>query len=166
MLFVAEKRAAIDAVLSRLKGVDLGELVLDIHEGTRDRQRIARDLGTSLDLAHQTTTPDDTSLRRRLADRQRRLTDHVKALHEAHPPWGLTPFAVQSALLGIPEQARNQVRLAAPERINGAAADDLRDELREFAHLGGFGMRPDSTPCSRGWPAIWPPSSARTPCPG
>ncbi len=103
VLFVAEKRAAIDAVLSRLKGVDLGELVLDIHEGTRDRQRIARDLGASLDLAHQTQAPDDSSLRRRLADRQRRLTEHVKALHEAHPPWGLTPFAVQSALLGIPD---------------------------------------------------------------
>ncbi len=146
VLFVAEKRAAIDAVLSRLKGVDLGELVLDIHEGTKDRQRIARDLGDSLDLAHQTTAPDDISLRRRLADRQRRLADHVKALHEAHPPWGLTPFAVQSALLGIPAEARNEVRLAAPERITGAVADDLRDELREFAHLGGFSMRPDTTP--------------------
>jgi hypothetical protein len=37
VLFVAEKRAAIDAVLSRLKGVELGDMVLDIHEGTRDR---------------------------------------------------------------------------------------------------------------------------------
>ena len=42
VLFVAEKRAAIDAVLSRLKGVELGDMVLDIHEGTRDRQRIAQ----------------------------------------------------------------------------------------------------------------------------
>ena len=53
VLFVAEKRAAIDAVLSRLKGVELGDMVLDIHEGTRDRQRIARDLGATLDLASQ-----------------------------------------------------------------------------------------------------------------
>jgi very-short-patch-repair endonuclease len=146
VLFVAEKRAAIDAVLSRLKGVDLGELVLDIHEGTRDRQRIAADLGASLDVAHQTATPDDTRLRRRLAERQRRLSDHVTALHEAHPPWGLTPFAVQSALLGVPDEARNSVRLPAPERISGVQADEIRDELREFAHLGGFTMRPGSTP--------------------
>jgi very-short-patch-repair endonuclease len=146
VLFVAEKRAAIDAVLSRLKGVDLGELVLDIHEGTRDRQRIAADLGASLDIAQQTARPDDTSLRRRLAERQRRLSDHVTALHEAHPPWGLTPFAVQSALLGVPEEARNSVRLPAPERITGVEADEIRDELREFTHLGGFRMRPGSTP--------------------
>ncbi len=146
VLFVAEKRAAIDAVLSRLKGVDLGELVLDIHEGTRDRQRIAADLGTSLDIAQQTGKPDDTSLRRRLAERQRRLNDHVTALHEPHPPWGLTPFAVQSALLGVPDEARSSVRLPAPERITGIEADEIRDELREFAHLGGFTMRQGSTP--------------------
>ena len=146
VLFVAEKRAAIDAVLSRLKGVDLGELVLDIHEGTRDRQRIAADLGASLDIAQQTAKPDDTSLRRRLAERQRRLNDHVSALHEAHPPWGLTPFAVQSALLGVPDEVRSSVRLPAPERITGVEADEIRDELREFAHLGGFTMRQGSTP--------------------
>ncbi len=146
VMFVAEKRAAIDAVLSRLKGVDLGELVLDIHEGTRDRQRIARDLGASLDLAQATVRPDDTSLRRRLADRQRRLAAHVAALHEPHPPWGITPFAVQSALLGVSDDARTPVRLPAPERISREQADELRDELREFAHLGGFSIRPGSTP--------------------
>src|SRR5215467_3516791 len=162
VLFVAEKRAAIDAVLSRLIGVDLGDLVLDIHEGTRDRQRIARDLGATLDLARQTATPDETTLRRRLADRQRRLSEHVTALHEAHPPWGLTPFQVQAALLGIPDQARNSVRLPLPEWITPVKADELRDELRESAHLGGFAMRPDSSP----WygAALRTPEEARRAC--
>src|SRR6266536_3144128 len=73
VLFVAEKRAAIDAVLSRLKGVDLGDLVLDIHEGTRDRLRIARDLGDTLDLAQQTTAPEDGELHRRLDRKSTRL---------------------------------------------------------------------------------------------
>jgi very-short-patch-repair endonuclease len=145
VLFVAEKRAAIDAVLSRLKGADLGEMVLDIHEGTRDRLRIARDLAATSDLGQQKQVPDDASLRRRLADRQRRLAEHVMALHEAHPPWGLTPFQVQSALLEIPEEARSAVRLAA-ERITSTGADEIRDDLREFAHLGGFALRPGSTP--------------------
>ena len=146
VMFVAEKRAAIDAVLSRLKGVDLGEVVLDIHEGTRDRPRIARDLGDTLDLAQRAATPEDAGLHRRLVDRQRRLNEHVAALHETHEPWGLTPFEVQSALLGIPDEARTPVRLPAPERITPDRADRLRDELREFAHLGGFTIRPRGTP--------------------
>src|SRR5215475_9034877 len=146
VLFVAEKRAAIDAVLSRLKGVDLGEPVLDIHDGTRDRPRIARDLGETLDLAQRAAAPQDSGLHRRLVDRQRRLNEHVAALHQAHEPWGLTPFEIQSALLGVPQEARTPVRLAAPERITADRADQIRDELREFAHLGGFSIRPHGTP--------------------
>src|SRR5580658_8271153 len=146
VLFVAEKRAAIDAVLSRLKGVDLGDMVLDIHEGTRDRQRIAGDLGATLDLAGQAATPEVGRLHRRLVDRVQRLSRHVSALHEVHEPWGLTPFAVQSALLGIPETARTPFRLPAPERLDAEAAETVRDEFREFAHLGGFTLRPSSTP--------------------
>jgi very-short-patch-repair endonuclease len=146
VMFVAEKRAAIDAVLSRLKGVDLGDMVLDIHDGTRDRMRIARDLGDALDEAQRTGEPDVGDLHRRLIDRQRRLSQHVAALHEKHPPWAMTPFEVQSALLGVPDRARTPVRLANPEHIDREAADRLRDELREFAHLGGFTIRPQSTP--------------------
>jgi very-short-patch-repair endonuclease len=146
VLFVAEKRAAIDAVLSRLKSVDLGEAVLDIHEGTRDRQRIARDLGDTLDLAQRAAAPQVAGLHRRLVDRQRRLNENVAALHQVHEPWGLTPFEIQSALLGIPDRARTPVRVAAPELITAGRADAIRDELREFAHLGGFAIRPASTP--------------------
>jgi very-short-patch-repair endonuclease len=146
VLFVAEKRAAIDAVLSRLKGVELGDMVLDIHEGTRDRQRIARDLGATLDLATHAAPPDAGRLHRRLADRVQRLSKHVSALHEVHQPWGLTPFGVQAALLGIPAAARTPARLPAPERLDAEAAEVVRDELREFAHLGGFTLRPYSTP--------------------
>jgi very-short-patch-repair endonuclease len=146
VMFVAEKRAAIDAVLSRLKSVELSRMVLDIHDGTRDRVRIARDLGDAIEEAQGAEQPDVGDLHRRLTDRQRRLNEHVAALHEPHPPWGMTPFAVQSALLGTPARARTPVRLAAPERISPREADDIRDELREFAHLGGFAFRPDATP--------------------
>jgi very-short-patch-repair endonuclease len=146
VLFVAEKRAAIDAVLSRLKSVDLCAAVLDIHDGTRDRLRICRDLGETLEEAQKTAAPDVSELHRRLADRQRRLARHVSGLHQVHQPWGVSPFQIQSALLGIPAGARTPVRFAAPERISGEQADRIRDDLREFAHLGGFALRPDTTP--------------------
>ena len=147
VLFVAEKRAAIDAVLSRLTAAQLGDIVLDIHEGTRDRLRIARDLGATLDLARQTAGADGGGHRqKRLADRVQRLRRHVDGLHDVHEPWKLSAFTVQSALLGIPEQARTQIRLPAVEKIDTDAAELIRDDLREFAHLGGFSLRPSSTP--------------------
>ncbi len=146
VLFVAEKRAAIDAVLSRLKMANLGEVVLDIHEGAKDRLRIARELGDAMDEAQQVPEPDVGDLHRRLSDRHRRLSRHVSALHQPHQPWGLTPYQVQSALLGVPAAARMQIRLDNPELIGREQADQIRDELREFAHLGGFTLRPGSTP--------------------
>ncbi|MDR0342040.1 MAG: AAA family ATPase, partial [Nocardiopsaceae bacterium] len=146
VLFVAEKRAAIDAVLSRLARAELDELVLDIHDGARDRQRIAAGLGAALDRARDIPLPEVDALHRRLVDRQQRLAEHVTALHEEHEPWGVTPFAAQSALLGIPEQARPPVRLAAVDRITGEEAERVRDELREFTHLGGLRFDRDSTP--------------------
>jgi very-short-patch-repair endonuclease len=146
VLFVAEKRAAIDAVLSRLVGVGLGELVLDIHEGTRDRQRIAAGLGVTLDLAEHATAPDTTALHRRLTDRQQRLRRHAAALHRVHEPWRLSAYQVQSALLGVPPAARVAARLPDPERITPELAEAIRDELREFTRLGGFTLHPGSTP--------------------
>jgi very-short-patch-repair endonuclease len=146
VLFVAEKRAAIDAVLSRLSAAGLADLVLDIHEGARDRQRIAAGLGATLDQAARAADPDTSALHRRLTDRQRRLARHTVALHRPHEPWRLSAYQVQSALLGIPERARVATRLAAPELITAELAEELRDELREFTRLDGFGFRPGATP--------------------
>ena len=42
VLFVAEKRAAIDAVLSRLEKVGLGDLVLDLHDGPGAKGKLAQ----------------------------------------------------------------------------------------------------------------------------
>ncbi|MGH3206617.1 MAG: AAA domain-containing protein [Trebonia sp.] len=146
VLFVAEKRAAIDAVLSRLSAAGLADLVLDIHEGARDRQRIAAGLGATLDQAARASDPDTSALHRRLTDRQGRLARHTAALHRAHEPWRLSAYQVQSALLAIPERARVTTRLTAPELITVELAEGLRDELREFTRLDGFEFRPGATP--------------------
>lgn len=146
VMFVAEKRAAIDAVLSRLAIAELGNIVLDIHEGAKDRLRIAKELGATLDLARQPVPSETGRAQRRLADRTRRLRRHVDGLHQPHEPWGLSAFEVQAALLGIPARARTPVRLPGVELIGAEAAEQIRDDLREFAHLGGFTLRRSSTP--------------------
>jgi very-short-patch-repair endonuclease len=146
VLFVAEKRAAIDAVLTRLKVTGLGDLVLDIHDGTRDRLRIAQDLGAALDRAQQAPLPEVDGLHRRLIDRQQRLTQNVTALHEVHQPWGVSAYQVQSALLGVPEEAKTPVRLPSVAAIGSEEAQRLHDDLREYAHLGGFWLSREDTP--------------------
>src|SRR6478735_6643459 len=50
-LFVAEKRAAIDAVLSRLDRLGLGDLVLDAYDGPTNKRATAQQFAKSLDAA-------------------------------------------------------------------------------------------------------------------
>jgi hypothetical protein len=108
--------------------------------------RIAKDLGATLDLARQSVPSETARVRRRLADRVQRLRRHADALHERHEPWDLSAYDVQSALLGVPDEARTSVRLPSVERIGASTAELVRDDLRMFAHLGGFTLRPSSTP--------------------
>ena len=51
VLFVAEKRAAIDAVTKRLRQQNLGELVLDLHGGVSSRRAFAQMIGQALDAS-------------------------------------------------------------------------------------------------------------------
>src|SRR6266699_4419345 len=59
---------------------------------------------------------------------------------------GVQTCALPISLLGIPAAARTKARLPTPERLDSEAAEVVRDEFREFAHLGGFTLRPYSTP--------------------
>ena len=83
VLFVAEKRAAIDAVLDRLREVELADLVLDLHEGTGNRRRLASDLGLSLQAIGSIPEPDDEQLHQELAALRDRLREHDAAMNDA-----------------------------------------------------------------------------------
>ena len=144
VLFVAEKRAAIDAVVGRLDRVGLGGLVLDLHAGAQGGRRLARDLVTALDQrsapvraagAPKTTSDavasrvfDPTSTRRTTAAA---LTQHVAVLHDPREPWGVSLYEVQEAVCAFastPVPPRSRVRLRGGEL---AALD--RDELASAA---------------------------------
>ena len=64
VLFVAEKRAAIDAVTKRLKETGLEEMVLDLHGGASDKKRVANDLFNALVAAGEALEPDICERRR------------------------------------------------------------------------------------------------------
>ncbi|MFQ6173425.1 AAA domain-containing protein [Oryzobacter sp. R7] len=136
VLFVAEKRAAIDAVVGRLDRVGLSDLVLDLHAGAQGRRRVARELADGLDrlsgagagpgaagvpalprdrrgrdagAAARVTRPSDA---RSVA--AVRLADHVRALHAVREPWGVSLHDVQeavSAFAALPTPPRSRVRL-------------------------------------------------------
>ncbi len=143
VLFVAEKRAAIDAVLSRLDRLGLGDLVLDAHDGTTNRRAVAKQFVASLDaaLGHEPPTRDPTA--ETLRDRRSRLVRHVAALHRVREPWGVSAHDVQEAMSELATRRpapTSHVRLTGPAilGISRARAVELGRRLRDAVGLGAW----------------------------
>ena len=139
VLFVAEKRAAIDAVTKRLDQAGLSELLMDMHGGVTSRRDFARTLNESLE--HIATIPiqDHSSLHGRLQERRDSLNANDGALHDVRAPWGLSVFDMRERLLAIPDAARVQMPLntEAARSLDAAGFETLAGEIEEWTDLDG-----------------------------
>lgn len=140
VLFVAEKRAAIDAVLDRLSRAALGDLVMDLHDATVPKRRLAADLSKALADASAIPLPNLTATHQRLVSRRDVLRTRVEALHMRRAPWGVSVAEIESRLLGIGVEANSDARLRgeALAALDDDAFTAAREELRDFAALGGL----------------------------
>ena len=138
VLFVAEKRAAIEAVTKRLHQVGLSDLVMDMHGGITSRRDFARTLNDS--LRHVATIParDYSALHGRLRELRDFLIANEAALHEPRYPWKLDVFHARERLLAIPEDARTQLRLSteAARALDSNGFERLAREIEEWVDLG------------------------------
>ena len=134
-LFVAEKRAAIDAVTKRLRDVGLEDLVLDLHEGVRSRRQTAEQLAKALAAARVSRAPDVENHHRRLEMMRAELSSAGQALHQDRDPWGLSILDLYSRLLDLadvePVQSpfRNRRKLQA---LTPEAFEQLGEQVREY----------------------------------
>ncbi len=139
VLFVAEKRAAIEAVTKRLDAVGLGDLVMDMHGGITSRREFARTLAAS--LGHVATVPahDYSELHGDLRNHRDALLDHADAVHCRRDPWGMSLYDVEERLLAIPGGARTQLRLStsAARGLDEDGFRRLEGEIREWVGLDG-----------------------------
>lgn len=143
VLFVAEKRAAIDAVLDRLDRIGLGGLVLDAYDGATNRRAVAQAFGSRLDeLSGMPTAASDSAVQQ-VRDRRRTLVEHANAVHRVREPWGVSIYQAQAAM------TRLATRDPAPTshvRFHGdvltgltrSTVAELGRRLRDAAELGAW----------------------------
>lgn len=115
VLFVAEKRAALEAVIKRLRKVDLGHLVLDLHGAAVTRQQVMAQTAASLDRIHSVPPVDDAELCRTFEARRRRLNDHAASIRRPRRPTGQSVFEMEAALLRSGQDARTRIRFRGPQ---------------------------------------------------
>lgn len=138
VLFVAEKRAAIDAVLDRMDKVGLGDLVLDLHDGVGNRRKLAEELARSLAAAASVPAPDLSALSVQEKRRERMIV-HDEVLHSPRLPWRVSVYHAQAAVLGTPPHLRTDYRLdaSAVQQLDAEAARAARDAIEGFVELDG-----------------------------
>jgi very-short-patch-repair endonuclease len=148
VLFVAEKRAAIDAVLRRLEDVGLGDLVLDLHSGAGSRRQVAQSLAAALTNNHRLALPDHAAEHRLLEARRGELNARVDALHGVRAPWGISVFEAQVRLLGLDETLATPVRFHGEtlQRLDQLGFETASEHVRAYAGLGGPGLAASGSP--------------------
>jgi very-short-patch-repair endonuclease len=147
VLFVAEKRAAIDAVTKRLRQQNLSELVLDLHGGVSSRRAFAQMIGQALDASRTAPRPDSGAGLQRVERRREQLNAYVHALHDRRAPWNMSVYDMRAQLLGL-EPARTEFRFrgAAIEALGQAAARQAAEDLADYARLGGLTLQASGSP--------------------
>ena len=147
VLFVAEKRAAIEAVTKRLDSADLGDLVMDLHGGVTSRREFARHLSASLDQVATIPAQDHAGLHRQLGKHRDDLLADKAAVHDQREPWKLSAFEMRQRLLDVPDEARvgKMLPSEAAKSIDSASFERLSSDITEWIDLAGHDL-PTSHP--------------------
>lgn len=142
VLFVAQKQAAVEVVISRLNRAGLGELVMDCHRGFKSRREFSKELANDIQRIRSTPEGIYSELHRNLSQNKQVLVDHREALHTRRKPWGISAYEVQTRLLEIPEEARTTLPLSREDReklnrLDWDGLQELQREVQQWIDLEG-----------------------------
>jgi len=138
VLFVAEKRAALDAVIKRLSHPDVGlaHLVLDLHGASVSRKEVMARLANALEqIRHALPTDGADAVHREFEVRRKQLNEHARRVNQVRQPTGLSVNRIIGRLLRLPPAARSALRLRG-ESLAGMTAERA-DEVNQWILEGG-----------------------------
>lgn len=139
ILFVAEKRAALDAVLKRLQAVGLGHLALDLHGASISRKEVMGRIRETLQAIQDSTPPAIGDGIEQLEERRKRLNEHAERVNKKRSPLDKSFIELQGELLVSSSSAESTVRLKDADLAEIAPKiSTFRELIREAASHGGL----------------------------
>jgi len=148
VLFVAEKRAALQVVLKRLQRVGLDKIAIDLHGADMSPRRVMEQVAAALDTVRQAVPVDCDRMHQQYVERRDRLNRHVEGLHRRREPSGMSVYDLQGSLLRLQSEVQSDTRWRGPEltKIEKADPSKVRDLLREAGGLAPLFLRTDPSP--------------------
>ncbi|MFL6438115.1 MAG: AAA domain-containing protein [Terriglobales bacterium] len=148
VLFVAEKRAALEVVLARLDSVGLAHLAIDLHGADLSPRRVMQHVAKTLDTVRSSTAVSCADEHRKLVERRSRLNQHVERLHSKRSPAAKSVYELQGLLLHLSTriEASTRWRGDSLNKLTPVTADAVRDMLKEAAGFASLFLRTDRSP--------------------
>lgn len=157
VLFVAEKRAALEVVIKRLNVVGLGHLALDLHRANFSRREIIEQFATSLELVRKSRPVEDKDLHKRFVERRTALNKHVARWHVKTAPTNLSLYQLQNQLYKLAQfHSTTRWQGEALNRLNSENAVTIKDLLTEGTGFASFLLRTDSSAWTGSQLTDWP----------
>jgi len=103
VLFVAEKRAALEVVQRNLERVGLGDLCLELHSNKAGKRSFYARLEHTVQLGKPQLPPSLEEDQSRLVEVRDVLNEYCRAVHQPLPGRELSPYAAIGALLSLGE---------------------------------------------------------------
>jgi hypothetical protein len=148
VLFVAEKRAALEVVMNRLESVGLDHLAIDLHGAELTSKKVMERVAKTLNMVRDAALPLTEEIHSAFADRRNRLNQHAERMNKVQVPTGLSIYQMQGLLLRLPADVSSAVRWRAAEltAITVDRAKQVRDLLVEAAGFEALFNRTDPSP--------------------
>jgi very-short-patch-repair endonuclease len=135
VLFVAEKRAALDVVKRRLDDIGLGDMCLELHSHKARKKVVLEELDRTMQLGAPQVAGGRTADELRQA--RDRLNQHARLMHTPLEPSGVTPFRAIGALARLRGSG-----VSAPDFLIEAAAhwtvSEFSERLRVTQEMASF----------------------------
>jgi hypothetical protein len=110
VLFVAEKRAALEVVYERLRLLGLDHMVLDLHGADVSSKVVYERIAAALVDMRDVPPVDANQVNNTYEDRRDKLNRHVERLHLTHQPLNKSVYELQGLILRLPTKAHTSVR--------------------------------------------------------
>lgn len=132
VLFVSEKRAALEVVFRRLGAIGLAPFCLELHSNKTNKADIFRQLQEALDFTGAAPPRDWEIKARQLQELRTQLDGYVQAAHDVRPP-GLSVYQVTSELIGLRQAPLLRWTGPEPDRLEGEVLAAMRTAADRLA---------------------------------
>jgi len=132
VLFVSEKRAALEVVFRRLGAIGLAPFCLELHSNKTNKADIFRQLQEALDFTGAAPPRDWEIKARQLQELRTQLNGYVQAAHDVRLP-GLSVYQVTSELIGLRQAPLLRWTGPEPDRLEGEVLAAMRTAVDRLA---------------------------------